>query len=302
MSEAIKVMLAGKCEYIKTLTYPVMASYKLDGIRCVVQDGVLYSRNWKPIPNAHVQRMFNGLPDGTDGELLLGNPTDEDAYRRTVSAVMSEDGQPDVTFWVFDNHTLESGYFRRYQILATGMLSEIKNVKVLPHVLIHTVDTLADYEAEAVEAGHEGIMVNSDTPYKHGRSGNKKNWQLLKIKRFEDAEAKVTDTYEWQTNNNEATKNALGRTERTSHKDNKVGAGVLGGLNVIGINGPYEGVEFEIGTGFKGADDPAGERGELWRKRNKLVGSIVKYKFFPTGSKDKPRFPVFLGWRDKADM
>ena len=57
------------------------------------------------------------------------------------------------------------------------------------------------------------------------------------------------------------------------------------------------GVEFEIGTGYT-----AKQRAEFWTSQP--VGKIVKYKFQPAGAKDegKPRFPVFLGFRDKADM
>jgi hypothetical protein len=40
----------------------------------------------------------------------------------------------------------------------------------------------------------------------------------------------------------------------------------------------------------------AGPRGEL------LNGRVVKFKYFPTGSKEAPRFPVFLGWRADGDM
>jgi hypothetical protein len=32
------------------------------------------------------------------------------------------------------------------------------------------------------------------------------------------------------------------------------------------------------------------------------MGKVVKYKSQPTGVKDKPRFPVFLGFRDVVDM
>ena len=43
-------------------------------------------------------------------------------------------------------------------------------------------------------------------------------------------------------------------------------------------------------------------RVELWKDRANLVGKFIKYKFFPSGSKDRPRFPVWLGFRDKIDM
>ena len=48
------------------LRYPLYGSYKLDGIRASVQDGVLLSSTLKPIPNRELQTLwgrpeFNGL-------------------------------------------------------------------------------------------------------------------------------------------------------------------------------------------------------------------------------------------------
>ena len=59
------------------------------------------------------------------------------------------------------------------------------------------------------------------------------------------------------------------------------------------------GVEFECGTG-QGLTKEL--RVELWKDRANLVGKFIKYKFVPSGSKDRPRFPVWLGFRDKIDM
>ncbi len=88
-------MLADKVTDISALRFPVLASKKLDGVRCLVQDGVLVSRTLKPIPNKFVQAKFKGLPEGTDGELIVGDPRDPEAYRRTVSVVMSDDKRLD---------------------------------------------------------------------------------------------------------------------------------------------------------------------------------------------------------------
>jgi hypothetical protein len=33
-----------------------------------------------------------------------------------------------------------------------------------------------------------------------------------------------------------------------------------------------------------------------------IVGKTIKFKFFPKGGKDKPRFPTFQSIRAKADM
>ena len=56
-------------------------------------------------------------------------------------------------------------------------------------------------------------------------------------------------------------------------------------------------VEFSIGTGF---DESL--RKELWDNKEDIIGKVVKYKFFAYGAVDKPRHPVFLGFRDKKDM
>ena len=299
-----KPMLAGKAGDLSSVQFPVMVSAKLDGVRALVIDGAVMSRSLKPIPNAWVQKQFSDLPNGTDGELIYGDPTHPDAYRNTVSAVMSEDGEPtQVQFYAFDNFTAKGGFqerFRKVQDLASDLL--FPNVQVVPHSLVDKSEDLAAIEAIAVEAGYEGVMLRSTNgPYKQGRSTTNEGY-LLKVKRFEDSEAIIESVYEWETNNNVAKTNALGRTERSSHKNGKVGANVLGGLNVRGLEGTYKGVEFSIGTGFSGADDPDGERGKLWKRRAALVGKIVKFKYFKTGGLDRPRFPVFLGWRDARDM
>jgi hypothetical protein len=60
-------------------------------------------------------------------------------------------------------------------------------------------------------------------------------------------------------------------------------------------------VEFSIGTGFDA--DTRKRIWELYKKDpKKVLKTIVKYKFFASGSKEKPRFPVYLGPRDKRDM
>ena len=294
-------MLAGKCESMANLHFPVLASVKLDGVRFVIIGGVVMSRSLKPIPNAWVQRTFGKLPEGTDGELIFGEPTHPDAYRNTVSAVMSEDGEPtQVHALCFDNFMFNGGFQARYkQLIGTRL---VDGAIPVPHLLMNNAEELEAFEREAVEAGHEGVMVRSlNGPYKQGRSTAKEGY-LLKVKRFEDTEARVVGTFEWEHNTNIATKNALGHTERSSHQAGKVGAGVLGGLNVLGLEGTYRGIEFSVGTGFTGADSPSGERAKLWQARERLIGRIIKVKYFASGSKDKPRFPVFLGWRDARDM
>jgi len=287
-------MLAGTPENVSQLRFPVLASQKLDGVRATVQGGRLLARSLKEIPNVNVQRMMAGLPEGLDGELIYGDPCAPDAYRQTVSIVMSDDKPATgIRFHVFDRYGTP-GFQLRLNEASKGVdASGNPNAVIVQHVTVNTFTELEQLETAWLELGHEGVMVRSiNGPYKQGRSTEKEGY-LLKVKRFKDADATVTGVYEEMRNENTATTNALGHTERSTHQAGKVGKGTLGGLNAI----TAEGVEFDCGGGFT-----AKMRKELWERRTSLTGLVFKYKFFPTGSKDKPRFPVFIGWRSPLDM
>jgi hypothetical protein len=135
------------------------------------------------------------------------------------------------------------------------------------------------------------ILRDHNEKYKMGRSTASEQG-MLKLKRFLDAEAEVIGFQERMHNGNEATTNELGRTSRSSHKSGKSGRGDLGALIVR----TPEGIEFGIGSGF---DDNT--RQSIWANQDDYLGRLVKYKYFPLGSKDAPRHPVFLGWRDRSD-
>ena len=298
-----KPMLAGKCTDTGKLKFPVLCSKKLDGVRASVQGGRLLSRSLKLIPNVNVQKLFKGLPEGTDGELIFGDQCSPTAYRDTVSIVMSDDKPTDgIRYHVFDTYgSRDFAYRLRHTEAAVNrtLTAEGSPVCFVRHTHINNLEELDAYEAAALAEGNEGVMIRSlDGPYKCGRSSEREGY-LLKLKRFEDCEAEVTACFELMHNDNEAFTNELGRTARSSHQENKVGTDTLGGFIVRGLNGTYEGVEFRVGTGFD-----AEQRRNMWvpAERVKLIGRIAKIKYFPTGGKDKPRHPVFLGWRDERDM
>ena len=287
----MKPMLAAKTDG-KGLSYPLLASPKLDGVRALIINGVVMSRSFKPIPNAHVQELF-GRPEynGLDGELIVGAPTDKDVYRNTTSGVMSQAGEPNVSYYVFDKYDHPGGFHARLRASQEiiGRLNPVIPVVPVEHRFIACAQTLSALEEQYLAAGYEGVMLRQQNgPYKHGRSTEREGW-LLKLKRFDDSEAVIISAYELMHNANEATQNELGYTERSSHKAGMVGKGILGGLSV---RDAYSGVEFDIGTGFDQATREA-----LWKQRDQLPGQVIKYKFFASGVKDKPRFPVFLGFR-----
>lgn len=286
MTDLFKPMLAGEADLAK-LKFPLLASAKLDGIRAVVRNGIVGSRSNKPIPNVFVQELF-GKMEGYDGELIVGSPTAKDCFRTTTSHVMADNKRDfDVTFFVFDHvWHLDQPYLARNKLLLTKA-----HVLKLDQYLVTCLDTLLALEEKMLNLGYEGLILRDpNAPYKRGRSTTKEGY-LLKLKRFVDAEAVVIGFEERMHNGNEKVTNELGRSARSSHQANKTGRGDLGAILVR-----FGEVEFSIGTGFN--DD---ERGQIWANRDKYVGRLAKFKYFPVGVKDAPRHPVFLGWRNAID-
>ena len=292
-----KPMLAVAADFSK-IQYPVYASPKLDGIRCLIINGVAKTRTLKDIPNKHVAAAL-AVPKwtGLDGELIVGPPTSKTVYRDTVSEVMAHDKTPDFTYYVFDLHDCPHGYEDRLRFLRSpvvrGPLPPF--IKVLESARIANESDLLNYEASCVEQGYEGIIVraNLDAHYKYGRSTVNEG-SLLKVKRFEDSEAEIIGFDEEMFNGNDAQTNELGRTKRSTAMAGLIGKGTLGAFKV---RDAVSGVEFSVGTGLTAA-----ERQRYWDGRGHLIGSLVKYKFFPVGVKVAPRHPVFLGFRDRSDL
>lgn len=317
----MKPMLAIDCGDVDSVVFPVIVSPKLDGVRAIISKGSVFSRTLKLIPNHNVQALLGNLPEGLDGELLTGDPCAPDVYRKTVSMVMSETAEIEgLVYHVFDIQ--EAGTFAERFLHLVSIFGGLENrdaLELVPQTQIENASRLSELETDYVEIGYEGVILRATHgPYKHGRSTVREGY-LLKLKRFVDSEAEVIGVTELMHNGNEAKTNELGRTARSTHKANKTGMGVLGALSVRDVK---TGVEFEIGTGFS-----ARERGQLWADETNApttykcvdedgssidvpvlpsgtatVGRLAKYKYFAGGSKDKPRFPVFLGWRNLLDM
>lgn len=277
---------------LDSIRYPILASPKLDGIRCLIVNGEAVSRTLKPIPNQHIQNLlshsrFNGL----DGELIVGPASSPTCMRDTNSGVMSRDGTPEFKFYVFDRWNSSDPFHVRLH--ASDFFSFPSCIISHHHERIQSVSELEQFEQYALASGYEGLILRDPGgQYKFGRSTLREGG-MVKLKRFLDAEAIVLGVEELQRNFNEATTDNLGHTQRSTHADGKIGGAILGSLRVRNSNG----VVFNIGSGFT-----LSEREQLWDSRDTLPGRIVKYKYFPTGSKERPRFPVFLGFRSTRDL
>lgn len=286
-------MLSATMKSVDEIKLPSLVSPKLDGIRCVIRDGVPLSRELKPIPNKYINTCLAGLP-AFDGELIVGTPTGGDVFKRSQSGVMSRDGHPDFTYHVFDLWTAERWTFEYRLSLAEDAAARLGGrLKLLQHRRAASIEQLHDLEHRYVTLGYEGMMLRDPHGvYKHGRSTNREGG-LVKWKRRQDATAVVTGFVEQMHNTNEAQKDAKGRTKRSSAKAGKVGKGTLGALVCMSLELPGR-PSFEIGTGFTDA-----QRQEIWDSQSKYLGkAVVHYYQDLTPDEGKPRFPAFKAWRD----
>lgn len=295
----MKPMLAGEA-VLEKLRFPLAASPKLDGLRGLVQESELLSRSLKLIPNKHLQKTFGQRAyNGLDGELIYGPPNAPDVYRKSTSAIMKHEGEPFVTFWVFDRWDRFDMDYERRRRAAEAVIRDFPvqvggQIRLLEQEIINDLESLMGYENTLLAKGYEGVILRDPkSKYKFGRSSTNEGI-LLKLKRFSDAEAEVIGFEEQMHNANEATTNELGRTKRSTAKAGLRGKDTLGALVCVDLT---SGIEFRIGTGMDDA-----EKQHVWDNQTKFKGKIVKYKSFKIGVKDAPRHPVFLGWRDKKDM
>ena len=297
----LKPMLAGKLDGIDNAKFPLLATPKLDGIRCLMIDGNCLSRKFKAIPNNHVRDLLekelaNICQIGDlDGELMVTGT----GFNGVQSGIMSEDGIPNFEYWVFDFVTDTAKPYHE-RMTALGALALPKFCKKVLPVVVNNKEELSQLEVNWLAQGFEGVMVRSlNSPYKNGRSTAKEHY-LLKLKQFEDSEAKIVGFEEQLHNNNIAEEDELGHTKRSKHQENMIPANTLGKFIVEEVGDtPWKGKQFAIGTG-EGLT--AELRKEIWINRDKYLGKLITYKFQPFGIKDLPRLPIWKGFRDDGDI
>jgi DNA ligase-1 len=254
---------------------------------------------------------------GFDGEMILGeDPVAADLCRLTSGAMRRHDSVNTFTWYLFDYITEETEdlpYVKRMEKLAEYLNTTLKDhplrksLRVVPSVTVEDEEKMLWWDDYFLNKGFEGsILRDPNGLYKHGRSDAK--MQVWRIKRFIDAEFIIDEIIEGETNGNEAVINELGRTERSSHKENMQPNGLVGafkGRLLKDVLDPQtsaiiipQGTEIVVSAGKLSHE----ERKYYFDNKSKIVGEIGKFKLFPKGTKDKPRFPVFDSIRSKEDM
>ena len=231
-------------------------SEKLDGVRAYWDGKRFLSRlgNQYHAPDWFVA----GLPDEPlDGELWLGRKQ----FQRAVSIVRRQDKNDlwkEIRFLVFDAPGMDGEFEKRFRFVENFMKKYGSGyASTHPHTICKGIDHLQEELAKVEALGGEGLMLRQpNSHYAVGRS-----MTLLKVKNFQDAEARVVGH-----------EGGKGR-----HK------GRLGALLVEMANG----IKFSVGTGFSDAE----------REQPPSVGSLITFRYQELSDGGVPRFPSYVGIR-----
>lgn len=266
------------------------ATQKLNGVRATFYNGNLVSRNGLIYTGLdHIIREIgwlssNGYGFVLDGELTLKDKdglSDNEAFRVATGIINSdEQDKSNICYTIFDaipisdfDFSPSMNYSDRRKILdrLSFVLEDAQYAKVLP-VLYRGTDQSVIWRLldKMVEEDKEGLMINTDVPYKRTRHRG-----ILKVKRFYTMDLPIIDFIEGN-----------GRLK-----------GTLGSVVV-----DYNGNSVNVGSGFSDI-----QREQIWKDKDKYVGCLceVKYKEISkdkTTGKDSLQFPVFVSIRtDKQD-
>ena len=282
-----KVMLAANVlPKEEDLTFPLLVSGKIDGVRACVQDGqCVAGRSLKASLNTWAMEMLSrpGL-EGLDGELTVQGERWND-YNWNQSIVMTKSGQPKLTFHVFDLIGPGSAINRKDEARAKAVFFAMFfedfpiEINFCEQFLVHSyADLMAKYE-HFRNLGYEGlIMMDPEGHYKHGRSTLKQGL-MLKLKPSDDDEATILDVEPVYHNMDAGNSNK---------KENMVEGDRAGKIIAL-----WKGRKINVGPGKLTHDQAR----DLLANKEGYKGKQFTFTYMELHESGEPRSARFKGWR-----
>ena len=294
---------------LEKIDYPILASFKLDGIRCIFKDGEMLSRSLKPIVNKQLQEHFQPLKDISkemniilDGELYDHTLT----FQQITSLVMTQDWKSEKTikkngealyinanfmFYCFDCHKEDHIMFEHRTMIVNKL--EESYPKLIHAVEQEEVNDKKEVEylfQTALKYGYEGLILKSaDSKYKFGRATLNER-TMYKVKPYETFDAQILEVIQGTEVREGAEKkiNELGNSVTSMKKDDRV---LINKASAFLVK--YGDHKLKVTIAATDA-----ERSDMWEERDIMKGKWIEYKAMMVGAKDVPRHPVMLRFRE----
>jgi ATP-dependent DNA ligase len=215
----------------------------------------------------YVNRKYGVTEYWVDGELFttaVSFNTLNGILKKQTLAPGDQQVLDSLEYHVYDI-ILDAPYETRYKVTQYFDCGCVK--RVLAYPIVATTEALEEKFLEYIAAGHEGMMIRQlGMPYE-----NKRTWQLLKFKAFEDDEFPIVGFEE-------------------SRSGDTLGAIVF---------------QMPCGTTFKAATTgfTLAEQKQIWDNQTKYLGKKMTVEYFgfsPKSEGGRPRFPKVKGQR--ADL
>lgn len=273
-------MLATKYDARKHYNFPYYSQPKLDGVRCLVSENGMQTRQGKQIVSSphireRLQSFFDEFPEYIlDGELY--NHSLKHDFEKIIS--LARKTKPKlcdiietaklIEYHIYDVITPEPmTYDERIKFL-NEHITDLNMIHLVPVYMISNQDQIEAKLGEYIEAGYEGQMLREiHQVYEHKRSKF-----LIKHKVFEDAEFEIVDIIEGKGNWCGRAKSIMIRLPD-------------GTTQQSGIRGNFDFTK------------------ELLKNKNQYIGTDVTVRYQNTTTDGKLRFPIAITfWKGKRDL
>ncbi len=289
---------------LSTLNYSLLASTKLDGIRCIIKEGEILSRSLKQIQCKQLRERLEPIRKFSednniifDGEIY----SDKLSFQEITHFVMTQDlGDEELPasmkFYCFDSieDNKTDTPFKQRADFATLCMMRFPDIAVpVEQVEVDSAEEVNDFFEQVLKENYEGLILRDPKgAYKYGR-GTLKESLIFKVKPFLDFDGQIIDVIQATEVNEDAEKkiNELGRSVTSKKKGERHTIEKASAFMV-----KYEGKDLKVVLSM--TDE---EKEEVWNNKDSYLGRWISYKGMLVGSKDVPRHPVMLRFREPKD-
>jgi len=298
---------------LSEIKYPLLASMKLDGVRCIIKDGQILTRSLKSLPNRQLNEKFEALRKFTklndcifDGEIYSHELT----FQEIMSFCMTDDltdlksikkngGVLEIPehlkFHCFDmikDKRTEQPFIQRYELSKEYINIYIDIACYIKQEYVESKEEVLSYFDEVLKRGYEGLILkNPHGRYKCGR-GTINEGLIYKVKPFISIDAQIISVIQATEVNDDAEKiiNEIGQSVTSKKKDDRHTIDKASAFMVY-----YKGQELKVTLSLTDK-----EKKEIWMNKDSYIGRWIEYKAMEIGMKENglPRHPVYVRYRD----